>query len=371
MNHSRIVLRVLTLASLAVVLNGCAYIIPPENNAPRHNTVIGPTRAPQLNKGASRPQSALDPRSNFGGGAGLSSGVAAIPGDAPRFPPVDAATKARAERELALGASPVVPVASAPLAPPVAPTYVADSASGPGFPVGGSVVNAAAPSSLPRQVPIENQPFQVAGNYPVLNAVPPRPPITGPDSARERLSATQADLEREREEAARRQAILARDAAAEPSFAPAPAPSPVSQPPSASPQPALPPRSDLRRPLGNPGDVVASYRAPTAAPAISSPAPRITLPTSAQQSPGFSPPHPLSGQLASVAAPRYPTYPAAVNASPAPVPLPTVGHLVGAAPALAPIVLVPPASLAPNVRPGDFNPLATPPIALPSLASAG
>lgn len=336
---------VVSLCAL-ITLGGCAYFIPPDPNAPRHNTVLGGPRRPQLNL-IGEPLSAVPSPTN----APTVSSAPVEPvvvsaqnyAPAPTLPPVDAAVKAQAERELQ--------------------------------------------ASAVRALPQENQQFQVAGNYPALDSVPPRPALTGVDSAQSRLSATQADLERERAEAEQRKETLARDAAAEPSLlsptAPAALPVPAAQPtPQAQPvAPAtLPPATlpaDTRRTPASGGANLAPL---TAEPrlAAAGPAPRITFPEPQPQpsaalpaTPVFAPPAPLTvANLAPTRAiPAQQPTPAAV---PAPVAAP-----VASAPTLTPrIALRPPvdyeansvtAPLAPSpspapfdgisVQPGDFNPL--------------
>ncbi|MBX9726398.1 MAG: hypothetical protein K2X09_03955, partial [Rickettsiales bacterium] len=178
MRFSRVILSLCTI----VTVNGCAFIIPPEQSVPRNNTVVGEPRRPQLNLNRA-PQSTLTPR----------AGDAVIADNASsQLPPVDPAVQAKAQQELAASSNMPAPSATAAA-------------------TGGDALGA-------RRIPAENQQFQVAGNYPSFDGVPARPPLVGPDSAQSRLSATQSDLERARGDAATRAEALSRDAAAEPSL---------------------------------------------------------------------------------------------------------------------------------------------------------
>lgn len=332
-----------------ITLNGCAYFIPPDPNVPRHNTVLGGPRRPQLNL-ISAPLSALtaQPNAPTVAAAPVEPVAVTAQNNAPALPPVDAAVKAQAERELQANAV--------------------------------------------RALPPENQQFQVAGNYPALDAVPPRPALTGTDSAQSRLSTTQSDLERERVEAQQRKDALARDAAAEPSLlspvAPAAAPSSPGTAPSAAPT-NLPPATLPTDPRRTPGSGGASLLplTPETPVASASPAPRITL-TEPQPYPGtalpavptFAPPAPLT--VASLAAPErqpvraVPSQQPAPDAVPMPIPVPVTAPVASTSTQAPRITLRPPVdyeatpvnsqlSPAPSpvpfggitVQPGDFNPL--------------
>lgn len=295
-------------------LGGCAFIIPPEENAPRHNTVLGAPRRPQLNLNLA-PQSALPARAD----------VVAANNAAPAIPSVDPAVAAQAQREIA-----AVDAASQAV---VASALPAPGADGLGE----------------RRVPVENAQFQVAGNYPALDSVPPRPQLTGPDSAAARLSATNADLERDRASANANADALARDAAAEPSL--------LNQvPPASALPPALVPSpSEIRRP---PNDNGASA-APAAAPSP------VTVRTALPASAAFAPPPP-NGNLARVEVAPPPAV-RAVNA-PAPVVAGARAPIILRPPVETVAAVPPPVTLSipapaqrtgPNVKPGDFDPLAT------------
>lgn len=169
----------------AISLSGCAYFIPPEANGPRNNTVpAGAPHRPQLNPGGGA-QNAVPPRDK---------------------------TPVAAVAPVAVAAAPLLPVTTSPNG---------DAA---------------------RRVPVENAAFQLAGNYPPLDAVPPRPVLTGPDSAQSRLRDTQDDLERERAVAQESKDALTRDAAAEPSI-----PLPVEGVATPTPPVTVPPREEIRR----------------------------------------------------------------------------------------------------------------------------
>lgn len=336
-----------------ITLSGCAYIIPPDPNTPRHNTVLGGPRRPQLNL-ISGPLSSLPAQPNAPTVAAAPVEPVAVtaqnyaPAAAPALPPVDPAVRAQAESELQ--------------------------------------------ASSVRALPPENQQFQVAGNYPPLDSVPPRPALTGSDSAQSRLSTTQSDLERERVEAQQRKETLARDAAAEPSLltpsVPAAASTGQGIAPSAAPT-NLPPATlptDPRRAPASGGASLAPLTPETPV-ASSSPAPRITL-TEPQPYPGtalpavpaFAPPAPLT--VASLAAPERqpvrvaPAQQPAPAVVPAPIPVPTAAPVAGVNTQAPRITLRPPvdyeststnpefnpASTASpfggiTVQPGDFNPL--------------
>ena len=184
------------------VVGGCAYIIPPEQNSPRNNIVVGAPHRPELNNssmsGNGEPHSALVPHSGVPHEVAYNAPSVTLPAPvpeqamtAPMLPPVDAATQAQAEQEMARQASPVM--AGAPMVTPV---------------------------TQGRHVPIENAPFEISANddYPPLTNVPERPIMAGPDSTREYLTAVHGDLVHERDNSANAAAALARDAAAEPSM---------------------------------------------------------------------------------------------------------------------------------------------------------
>ena len=157
----------------ALAMTACAYVIPPDENAPRNNTVTGAPHRPQLNSNTG-PQSNAAPMRQ----------QAPVMARNDAFPPVDAATQAQAEKEIAQN------TAISPL-----------------------------PVSTERRVPIENSQFQMAANdYPSLNSVPPRPVTTGPESTKARLSDVESDLVQERNQAITSKDNLAKDAASEPSM---------------------------------------------------------------------------------------------------------------------------------------------------------
>lgn len=316
MRFSRVILSLCTI----VTVNGCAFIIPPEQSVPRNNTVVGEPRRPQLNLNRA-PQSTVTPRA----GDAVSADNASS-----QLPPVDPAVQAKAQQELAATSN--------------APALAASAGA-----TGGDALGA-------RRIPSENQQFQVAGNYPSFDGVPPRPALAGPDSAQSRLSATQADLERARGDAATRAETLSRDAAAEPSLLNE-QPKPTNTVPPLAPA-NVPGNGNVRRaPDGNGASAVpASAIAPVAA----------TLPST----PNFAPPAPV-GKLASVdvdAAPPVRAVGQPVAYSPArsippggivlrpPVPYEATAPTAVLAPSTAPLAT---ARTGPTLRPGDFDPLGT------------
>lgn len=335
MRFSKLMLSICAL----ITMNGCAYVIPPEQNAPRHNTVLGAQRRPQLNFNTG-PQSSI-PRApdaaNFSAAA-----------------PVDPVIVASQQAPQTSGDATPEPQFQQITAAPVAPVARADSL---------------------RAIPAENQQFQVAGTFPAIDSVPPRPSLTGSDSSQSRLNATQADLERARAQAQQSSETLARDAAAEPSLL-APMPAQQNLAP-VTPAPTLP-ANDRRTPIGN-GAAAPQVIIP--APVASAlPAPRIVLPSvpvvtqfSVPTGPSFAPPTPLN--VASLNVPQSQpvrTVPAeqpqAVSAVQTSAPVVTnIGQrqpIVLRAPvpyeaAPASVAVTPaPARGGITVRPGDFDPLA-------------
>ena len=320
MRFSRVILSFCAVATL----NGCAFLIPPEQSAPRNNTVLGEPRRPQLNLNRA-PQSSLTPRTDS---ATVANNAA------PVLPAVDPAIQAKAEQELATSNN---------TAAPIAPATAADALGA-------------------RRIPTENQQFQVAGNYPSFDGVPARPALVGPDSAQSRLSATQADLERARADAATRAETLGRDAAAEPSLLNV-QPSPDTSVAPLAPT-TVPANGEVRRvPNGN---GASAAPVPAMAPVANN------TPASLPATPNFAPPAPL-GKLASVnvdaapavravgqqvayapAAARY-SAPGGIVLRP-PVPYEAPAPTAVSAPSAPQIVA---ARSGPALRPGDFDPLAT------------
>jgi hypothetical protein len=329
-SRSLISFSALTLAVSA--LSGCAYIIPPEQNVPRNNTVQGDVRKPQLNV-------------NMMGRSGTavvrrpSMAEPVMRAATSNLPPVDAQTQEMAEQRMA----------PEPMA--------------------------AKPANPERRVPAQNAKFQMSSNsYPPIDSVPPRPAMSGPDSAQSRLSATQADLEKSRDIAVESKATLAKDAAAEPSMLSelpktdgvVPANDPVVIAPAVS-QPV--PAPEQVRPAPATGAAIT----PTVAPQpVAVAAPRVQVATAPLPSrlpalPVFAPPTP-SGNVASISAPAAATSikasvpPAQVSAAVAPVVVPEKIRLVTQpveiveTPAPAPQPAM--AATAPTVKKGDFDPLA-------------
>ena len=337
MTFSRIALSLCT----AVTLSGCAYMIPPEESVPRNNVVIGAPHRPQLNESMA----------NQGATSHNQSMHALAQNPAPALPPVDDATKAAASQQMAQ-------MPDAPLVPPV---------------------------TGDRHVPVENTQYQMSQNdtYPSMMNVPPRPVLSGPDSAKERLTAVHSDLVQDRAAADASRNTLAHDAAAEPSM--------LSQLPGND---AVVPPNDpvIAKPL-----VIAPLPAP--APAVIPPAPAASKPGAmltpaeniAPQAmvnplppettgsipagmdgtvPSFTPPAPMKAAPAPVpAAPAAPAMTASTApisyapAKPAPLMLKRPVESIAtqdlpaatAPTASAPLVM---ASNRPNVTQGDFDPLA-------------
>lgn len=392
---------------------GCAFIIPPEQNSPRHNTVLGAPHKPALNN-AVGPQSSLrrpegqgvasqpapqgvasaEGSPYYGAGAAkvreeARSTVLGVPvpslsrhlpswlggmseeemaqqsnvnqqGVAANLPPVDEQVQARAAQEMQ-GAN----GALAPL-PPVTPEEAAAAA-----PAAGGAEMAMAP----RRVPIENRAYHVASNdYPALQSVPPRPVMSGEGSSKADLTAVQSTLEKDRSAAMESKQTLARDAAAEPSMLSelpktdgvVPPNDPINAVPMALPQPVMPagnpPVQEITpAPVAKPAAAieskpmaeamplpvrVESIPAPVVASAAVVPAAQpvvvASVPPALPTAPHFAPPAPLGAmpkvEAASVA------------------PLPTVPAQAIEVATLAPAAPV--AASQPNVRAGDFDPLA-------------
>lgn len=169
MRFSTSFLRIMILSAVSATAVGCAYVIPVDPNEPRNNEVMGDRHRPQLNNVRGKSAAVTRAQQEF----------AQV--DSRDLPP----TGAEGEREMA--SNDVRPIVSTP-------------ASG-------------------RRVPSENQEFQVAAmGYPDINSVPPRPALTGPDSAKERLSGVKSTLEQDRANADASKEQLSKDAAAEPSM---------------------------------------------------------------------------------------------------------------------------------------------------------
>lgn len=320
MRFSRVILSLCTI----VTVNGCAFIIPPEQSVPRNNTVVGEPRRPQLNLNRA-PQSTVTPRAGD---------AVSVDNASSQLPLVDPAVQAKAQQELAASNN--------------APALAASAGA-----TGGDALGA-------RRIPSENQQFQVAGNYPSFDGVPARPALAGPDSAQSRLSATQADLERARGDAATRAETLSRDAAAEPSLLNEQSKPTNTVPPLA---PAIVPgNGNVRRaPDGNGASAAPSSAiAPVA----------NNVPARLPSTPNFAPPAPV-GTLASVNVDAAPpvravgqpvaTVPQRYNAPGGIVLRPPVPYE-----ATAPTAVLAPSTVAlanartgPTLRPGDFDPLGT------------
>ncbi len=178
-----------------------------------------------------------------------------------------------------------------------------------------------------------------AGDYPSLHEVPPRPVLSGKESARARLSETQETLTDERAKAQDAATALDRDAAAEPSMLP-------------SPQPAS---------VGLPSVTVP---AAGAAPAATVPlvAPNVVVPPPATSGERSEMPAPVAPVAATVAVPGViaPAPNFDVHDLPPPLGAPVGATASASLPSLAPIVnaSIPTTPMMPTVVPGSFDPLA-------------
>lgn len=240
------ILSAVLLVLVGAVASSCAFLIPPDPNIPRNNTVAGEERRPQLNPGGvpmlMRPEASMQ-----------RPAVVATSMPVPYTTSVSGA------------ASPQVALAPAP----VPPQY--------------------------RSVPVENEmALQLAGNYPPLNTVPPRPVMDGAGSTRQELKDTRSDLESSRDAAEASKQQLEQDTMDEPtqlnavptSGTPSPAPAAVPAP-SSSVVPTQTPVAQVipevqRRGSGN-AQVAAAH----------SPAGGAALPAGAR----FAPPPPKPGMM--------------------------------------------------------------------------
>ncbi len=314
MQVSRYVSSWVTAVLIGSTLSACAYIIPPEQNEPRHNIVEGGIRKPMNN-----PTS--DKRSDLNRNVSpMSAPVQPVQQSA--LPPADVATQQRAQEILA--ASPVL--------------------------------------GSERRIPVQNAQFQVSSNsYPAINSVPEAPVTTGPDSAQSRLKATQAELEVDRSKAVVAADTLAKDAAAEPSML-SELPKIDSVVPPADPIQAAPIIEQAPKVDPQQQSVVVPVK-PVAAPIVAA--------QSASSVREFSAPAPLLSRAPeplslSVSEPVTPVVAAPANTSVAPVekvaavaPTETATPVVDqpmivSSPLPAPVV----AAQAPAPRAGDFDPLA-------------
>lgn len=326
MRFSTSFLHVLVLSAVTLAAASCAYIIPPETNPPRDNELMGERRKPQLN-GAISPQSNLPPRVM------------------PQQP---------TEAQLT-GIDTAPPAALAATAPVMAPVVVAPTV---------------ASAASDRRVPVENMQFQMAANdtYPPITSVPPRPVMSGPDSAYERLNETKSTLEQDRANAAASKAQLTQDAAEEPSMLSDLPPTdgviapndpiravPVINPsPAAAPSVMVPAPNDIR-----PRAVPSSSLPWTDKPVAITPVKTVTAAASPRV---IAPPPPSAiAYEPPVEEPRFIRAP--VAAAPAPIVAAPVEIARAPVAAPAPVQPLPPAPIsmkpqAPQVKKGDFDPLA-------------
>ncbi len=320
-----------SLVLVTTALTACAYVIPPDPNMPRNNTVEGDIRKPQYNP---------------------VGGAYAMPkGDEARTDSLTPVGQTAAAGVRASASAPVAPTVTASVAPPPAPPQY-------------------------RMVPVENDAMQLAGNF---DNIPPKPIMQGEGSAKERLTQTQQELEADHAAAMARKEALEREVSAEPSMlsdlpkvepsstkpleplpATPPAAAPKVTPPTAptslaplppekatpvaavTPPPATAPMEMASAvPMSAPQPVAATSPAQIYVP-VKGPAP--TLPAGAQ----FAPPPPKPGTM-----PEPKPVSAASRAVSAPEPLMTKPPVpVASAPAAPSMVN------GIKVEQGDFNPLA-------------
>lgn len=367
---SRFVL--LTLATTSIA--GCAYFIPENPSAPRHNKVEGDFHRPMNNSAPAAPmspQSALTPEQT----PAEEKPVALM--SAPQFPPVDEKTQARAEQVMA----------AAPVAAP-APIVLASNDS-------------------IRRMPSENMSLAASDMTNALRQVPERPAMTGPDSTKEKLQAVESTLEKDRVAADNAREKLSKDAAAEPSLLSempkevAPAPAKVEKPATKKPEPVSKVEETKPAPVVAAAPVVVEPK-PVVVAAAPEPLGQIEQPKTESAAlpplPAFMPPAPLAARTAAPAttpaAPAPVAMAAAPVAAPAPVAVapapaiketaPVAKQQVASLPATsllnseitykpAPVMTAPAPEVAPaplpvaaaapavnpSVAPGDFDPLAT------------
>lgn len=326
---------------ILALLSGCAYVIPPEQNAPRNNEVRGDVRRPQLN--SVRPQSALPPELMTA--PPMQSAAASVP----VMPAVDPQVQAAANAQLA--AAPVVKTT---------PT-------------------------APRRVPVENQAFQVASmGYDPITNVPPRPAMSGPESVHDQMKATQSDLEKSRDNASTARDTLARDAAAEPSML---SDLPAVKPAAGAKQAPLKPLSPMPEMPAAPSVTVkpaAPANAPVSPSSQVAPAQgaaqlvRVDPPAALPASPEFAPPEPLGAippvratNVAMAPKPMGDFDPLAAANRPLPAPRNVIGQAAKSdEPTITTASLAAPA---PAPIRGDFDPLAAAnnaPVAVPATGRA-
>lgn len=188
-------------ALLLSSLSGCTYIIPKDPSVPRYNTVLGERRLPSRNKAsmdAAREINAVKPLSDAG------------------FAPVEAMPATQTQTQ-ALAPVAEVQVNNLPPAASALP-WTSPTTAMPELPPVDAATRAAAERIDPsiRQIPAENSPYTVAENS--FSTVPPYPAMPGSDSPQARLNNVRHGLESARDQAAVARDQLARDAAAEPSM---------------------------------------------------------------------------------------------------------------------------------------------------------
>lgn len=194
-------------AALLASLSACTYFIPEDPSAPRYNQVLGERHRPERNVNMpDGPQSDNSAAVNAFTNPAYQSPAPVMPvtqSNLPSYPPVDAATQARAEREMAMNTMPAI---------------------------------------AERRAPVEN-PVDLAQVD--ITTVPPRPVMSGAGATTTRMDDVRRDLEHERATSRDLKSQLATDAANEPSAIdtpverPAPrAPEPIGAVPAPAPAPA-------------------------------------------------------------------------------------------------------------------------------------
>lgn len=360
----------------------CDLFVPPDNNSPRYNQVIGTKKRPSLNpgganyqpmQGQSARQSSIDEA--YGASEAMQAGATLTTPAAPLAQP---APVAPAAATAAPAPAPRPEARAAPAAAQEEPSFWSRLA----FWSDDEPERVAEIAKSERRMPAENQamhatvadvpatpvasaelaplpgtpnaerPMQMAANesYPKLYTTPERPSPAATDNTRQRLGATRSDLEADRAVADQDRARLARDAVAEPSLLSTMPELQRPQPPAALPPPpaAIPPAPVSRGPMAPPVAPIASAPANSAferltnrpltaaAPAPVSPA--APAPHTNVAPPDSSTPLPA---LASVtdSAPR--PAPTSVDIAPAPA-IASVAPPVSTERTLEPIRLTPP-----------------------------
>ena len=224
--------RAVSCSLLLVSLSSCTWLIPAEPSSSRYNTVLGERHAPKMN---STPPVSAEPSVENElpqPTPMVSQAVTPYPQSTnypqtgaaqPPIPFAPASDTAMMPPAGDITVAPLPPVTAMPQAAAAAPvtTSMAQNRLA-GLPPTEALTQRRAANDVvanTRQVPVENGAIQLASGED-LSTIPPRPMLTGPDSAQERLNATRNNLEQDRWSAGYARAQLATDAAKEPSLAP-------------------------------------------------------------------------------------------------------------------------------------------------------